>query len=111
MISTKAWLIMAATFIVAVLVPYLLPVGLGDWAIRLTTLVLIAVSWNMMANAGLISLAMPASGSGRLWRRSSPPTQLPFWLSVVPALLIGALFGAILAFITGLRASSSRSRH
>ncbi|MGV3633629.1 MAG: branched-chain amino acid ABC transporter permease [Pseudorhodoplanes sp.] len=103
MISTKAWLIMAATFIVAVLLPYLLPVGLGDWAIRLTTLILIAVSWNMMANAGLISL-----GHAGFWGLGAytaalfaNSTQTPFWLSLIPALLIGALFGGVLAFITG----------
>jgi branched-chain amino acid transport system permease protein len=103
MISTKAWLIVVVSFVVAVIVPHLLPAGLGDWAIRLTTLILIAVSWNMMANAGLISLGH--AGFWGLGAYSSAlfanATQLPFWLSIVPALIVGALFGMILAFITG----------
>jgi branched-chain amino acid transport system permease protein len=69
----------------------------------LSTLVLIAVSWNMMANAGLISL-----GHSGFWGLGAYTAallanaiHLPFWLSIVPAMALGAAFGAMLAYITG----------
>jgi len=100
---TKVTILLAALLAVAVIAPHLLPPVMDDWAIRFATLLLIAVSWNLMANAGLISLGH--SGFWGLGAYSAGlfanVTQLPFWVSIVPAMALGAAFGFILAFITG----------
>jgi len=103
MTSARTWIVIAAALLAALLVPHVLPPGLSDWATRLSTLVLVAVSWNMMANAGLISL-----GHSGFWGLGAYTAALlanavhmPFWFSVVPAMLLGAAFGVFLAYITG----------
>jgi branched-chain amino acid transport system permease protein len=103
MIATRTWIIIAGSLIAALVVPHFLPPGLSDWVTRLSTLMLVAVSWNMMANAGLISL-----GHSGFWGLGAYSAALlanafhiPFWLSIIPAMLLGAIFGAFLAYITG----------
>ena len=103
MISTRTWIVIAGSLIAALVVPHFLPPGMSDWATRLSTLMLVAVSWNMMANAGLISL-----GHSGFWGLGAYSAALlanafhvPFWLSIIPAMLLGAIFGAFLAYITG----------
>jgi branched-chain amino acid transport system permease protein len=103
MIATRTWIIIAGSLIAALVVPHFLPPGLSDWVTRLSTLMLVAVSWNMMANAGLISL-----GHSGFWGLGAYSAALlanafhmPFWLSIIPAMLLGAFFGAFLAYITG----------
>ena len=103
MITTRTWIIIVGSLIAALVVPHFLPPGLSDWVTRLSTLMLVAVSWNMMANAGLISL-----GHSGFWGLGAYSAALlgnafhvPFWLSIFPAMLLGAIFGAFLAYITG----------
>ena len=98
-----AWIAILLAVVAAILLPPFLPPGLDDWCTRLSTLVLVAVSWNLMANAGLISL-----GHSGFWGLGSYTAALlansvymPFWLSIVPGMLIGAVAGAGLAYITG----------
>ncbi len=85
-----------------VLVPLDLPL-VNDWTFRIGTLVMLAVSWNMMASAGMISL-----GHSAFWGLGSYACLfganmlgLPFILSFLPALAVGALAGLVLALITG----------
>lgn len=101
--SARAWIVIAGAIVVTLVLPHFLPPNLSEWATRLSTLILIAVSWNMMANAGLISL-----GHSGFWGLGAYTAALlanaihmPFWLTVVPAMLLGGGFGALLAYITG----------
>jgi branched-chain amino acid transport system permease protein len=101
--SARAWLVIAGAIVVALVLPHFLPPNLSEGATRLSTLILVAVSWNMMANAGLISL-----GHSGFWGLGAYTAALlanaihmPFWLTVVPAMLLGGGFGALLAYITG----------
>lgn len=101
--SPWPWICIAAAVLLALFLPPFLPPGLDDFATRLSTLVLIAVSWNLMANAGLISL-----GHSGFWGLGAYTAallansiHLPFWLSIVPGMLLGAFFGVGLAYITG----------
>ena len=103
MIAGRPWIIIVGALVVAVVAPHFLPPGFSDWLTRLSTLMLVAVSWNMMANAGLISL-----GHSGFWGLGAYSTALlanafhiPYWLSIIPAMLLGAIFGAFLAYITG----------
>lgn len=103
MIWKRTGAILALGLLTAFVLPHFLPPGLSDWVIRLATLILVAVSWNMMANAGLISL-----GHSGFWGLGAYSAALlanafhiPFWLSIVPAILLGGAFGAFLAYITG----------
>jgi len=103
MIWKRTGAILAVGLVAAFVLPHFLPPGLSDWVTRLATLILIAVSWNMMANAGLISL-----GHSGFWGLGAYSAALlanafhiPFWLSIVPAILLGGIFGAFLAYITG----------
>lgn len=75
----------------------------NDWLFRVTTLTMLAVSWNLMANAGLVSL-----GHSAFWGVGSYATVLsmnvfniPFGLGFIPAIIAGALLGAFLAAATG----------
>src|SRR4051812_37114471 len=103
MSSPIAWTAIMLAVVGAIVLPPYLPPGLDDWSTRLSTLILVAVSWNLMANAGLISL-----GHSGFWGLGSYTAALlansvhmPFWLSIVPGMLIGAVAGAGLAYITG----------
>jgi len=100
-VRLSAGILLAAA--VAFLLPPLLSPGLDDWCTRLSTLILVAVSWNMMANAGLISL-----GHSGFWGLGAYTAALlanafhvPFWLSFLPGMLVGGLFGVALAYLTG----------
>lgn len=102
MTITRIWLGAGVAAIAALFVPHILSPGLDDWAIRFATLLLIAVSWNLMANAGLISL-----GHSGFWGLGAyaaglfaNTTGLPFWLSILPSIALGSLFGLLLASIT-----------
>ena len=75
----------------------------NDWLFRATTLTMLAVSWNLMANAGLVSL-----GHSAFWGVGSYATVLsmnklglPFGVGFVPAVVAGALLGVFLAATTG----------
>jgi len=103
MMSSRIWLVVAAALALALFLPPFLTPGLDDWCTRLSTLLLVAISWNMMANAGLISL-----GHAGFWGLGAytaalfaNATHMPFWLSFAPGMLIGALFGVALAYLTG----------
>lgn len=83
--------------------PFLGFPGLADTAFRTCTLAMIAISWNMMAGAGLISL-----GHSGFWGVGAYAAVLcanllgiPFFPSLVAALVGGAVVGVGLAAITG----------
>jgi branched-chain amino acid transport system permease protein len=85
-----------------VVIPFNLP-QMNDWLFRIATLIMLAVSWNMMASAGMISL-----GHSAFWGVGSYGCllainylKLPFFVSFIPALLFGALIGMVLALTTG----------
>lgn len=76
---------------------------LTDWLLRCATLVILATSWNLMANAGMISL-----GHSAFWGVGSFAAVLsinvlglPVAVAFGPAVLAGALVGAFLARTTG----------
>lgn len=99
-----AWWIVAALGAGAlVLAPLAGSAVVGDVAFRIGTLLIISVSWNMMAGAGLVSL-----GHSGFWGLGSYAAILcvnklgfSFAMSLIPATIIGALIGAGLASITG----------
>jgi branched-chain amino acid transport system permease protein len=75
----------------------------SDMTFRISTLLMISVSWNLMAGAGLVSL-----GHSGFWGLGSYAAALcvnklgfSFALSLIPATLVGAIIGACLAGITG----------
>jgi branched-chain amino acid transport system permease protein len=75
----------------------------NNWLFRISTLIMLATSWNLMANAGLVSL-----GHSAFWGVGSYTAILianaydgSALTTVFAALLMGALMGAILAFVTG----------
>ncbi|HYG91755.1 MAG TPA: branched-chain amino acid ABC transporter permease [Azospirillum sp.] len=75
----------------------------NDWVFRCCTLIMLATSWNLMANAGLISL-----GHSAFWGVGSYAAVLTanglglsLWLALLPAFAVGVLLGAFLAFATG----------
>jgi branched-chain amino acid transport system permease protein len=102
---------MALTRIIGVIA--CLAIGLGvvlfgsavqnDWLFRATTLTMLAMSWNLMANAGLVSL-----GHSAFWGIGSYATVLsmnkfglPFGVGFIPAIVAGTLLGVFLAATTG----------
>jgi branched-chain amino acid transport system permease protein len=89
--------------VAALLIPFLGSPGLADLAFRTCTLAIIAISWNMMAGAGLISL-----GHSGFWGVGAYVSILaanrlgiPFLPSLFLGMIGGALIGAGLALITG----------
>ncbi|TAK71750.1 MAG: branched-chain amino acid ABC transporter permease [Betaproteobacteria bacterium] len=95
-----------AGFVLAIAVlavPFIGSPSLADLTFRTCTLAIIAISWNMMAGAGLISL-----GHSGFWGVGSYVAILcanhfgiPFLPSLVFGMLGGAVIGAGLALITG----------
>lgn len=87
----------------ALLVPVLGSPTYVDLAFRCCSLVTLAVSWNLMASAGLISLGHSAFfGLGAYVAiLSANLLGAPFWVSLVGSLAAGALLGSSLALITG----------
>ena len=88
---------------IALAIPFLGTPLLADIDFRICALTMVAVSWNMMASAGLVSL-----GHSAFWGLGSYVAMLaandfgvPFAVSLVPAVAAGALLGAGLARITG----------
>lgn len=87
----------------AVLLPTFAPPIVNDWTLRVGSLVMLAVSWNLAANAGLISL-----GHSAFWGLGSYAALLtanklgwPFFVSLIPAMIVGGAAAAALAVITG----------
>lgn len=74
-----------------------------DNGFRVCMLVMLAVSWNLMAGTGLISLGHSAFWGLGSYAAIISANQLGFTLalSVIPATVLGALLGAGLALITG----------
>ena len=97
----------AALAIVASLVSLALPFAatavVNDWIITAASMVILAVSWNMAANAGLISLGHSAFWGVGSYAAvlSANKLGLPLVVALIPTMLIGALLGALLALITG----------
>lgn len=76
---------------------------INNWLFRISTLVMLATSWNLMANAGLVSL-----GHSAFWGVGSYTAVLAanawngsVFTTVLVALVAGALMGAALAAVTG----------
>ncbi|MCK9920263.1 branched-chain amino acid ABC transporter permease [Microbacteriaceae bacterium K1510] len=89
--------------VVAVLLPLVAPPIVNNMILRVGSLVMLAISWNLAANAGLISL-----GHSAFWGLGSYAALLvanklgwPFFASLVPAMIIGAASAAAIAVITG----------
>lgn len=75
----------------------------NDWIFRISMLLLLSVSWNLMASTGLISL-----GHAGFWGVGTYAALLcgnkyglPLIVVLIPATLCGALLGVLLAVATG----------
>ncbi|MES2226423.1 MAG: branched-chain amino acid ABC transporter permease [Pseudomonadota bacterium] len=75
----------------------------NDWLLSAASLVIIAVSWNLAANAGLISLGHSAFWGIGSYAAILAANKLGVGLawSLLPAIVLGAFVGALLAVITG----------
>ncbi len=97
----------AAIWVVGLLVALLVPVfglpSMVDIVFRTCSLVVLAVSWNLMASAGLISLGHSAffGLGGYVAILVANLVGAPFWLSLLGSLAAGALLGLGLALVTG----------
>src|SRR5512140_135905 len=93
----------AALSIGCLALPFFSTAVVNDWIVSAASLMILAYSWNMAANAGLISL-----GHSAFWGLGSYAAILaanrlgwPLVFSLVPAVAAGAAVGALLAVITG----------
>lgn len=76
---------------------------INNWLFRVSTLIMLATSWNLMANAGLVSLGHSAFwgvGSYTAILAANAMDGSPI-VTVLLALVMGALMGALLAYVTG----------
>jgi branched-chain amino acid transport system permease protein len=96
-----AWWALAAIVLTAA--PFVATPVVNDWMMSTAGLVILAVSWNLAANAGLISLGHSAfwGVGGYAALLAADKLGSPMLVSLVPAILIGAVAGAGLAVITG----------
>lgn len=76
---------------------------INNWLFRISTLIMLATSWNLMANAGLVSL-----GHSAFWGVGSYTAILAanawsgsVFTTVAVACLVGGVMGALLASVTG----------
>lgn len=98
--SVALWI---AAFVFLLLVPILGRSGLVDVGFRIGSLIILAVSWNLMASAGLISLGHSAFfGLGAyVGILSANRLGLPFPIALIGSMLVGGLAGLGLALATG----------
>ena len=102
----RTTLLIAASVALSLLclaLPFFASAVVNDWIVSTASLMILAISWNLAANAGLISL-----GHSAFWGLGSYAAilsankfGLPFAASLLPAMLVGAFAGAALAVITG----------
>lgn len=97
------YILYALLSIALILLPLVAPPIVNNMILRIGSLAMLAISWNLAANAGLISL-----GHSAFWGLGSYAALLfanrlgwPFFASLVPAMLVGALSAAAIAVITG----------
>ncbi|MEP9380475.1 branched-chain amino acid ABC transporter permease [Aquabacter sp. CN5-332] len=76
---------------------------INNWLFRISMLIMLATSWNLMANAGLVSL-----GHSAFWGVGSYTAILAanalsgsVFTTVAVSLVVGAAMGALLALVTG----------
>lgn len=95
--------IVAAAFLLMLLIPVFGSPVIVDICFRTGSLIILAVSWNLMASAGLISLGHSAffGLGGYVGILSANLLGMPFWLTLLSALVAGALLGSAIALITG----------
>lgn len=94
------FLVVSATLIS---LPFYATPVITDWCLRFGSLMMLSVSWNLAANAGLVSL-----GHSAFWGLgtyvailSTNHLGLTFAESILPSIAIGMVVGALLAVITG----------
>jgi branched-chain amino acid transport system permease protein len=89
--------------LIAVGAPAIIGLSVGDWWFRLSTLILMAVSWNLMASAGLISLGHAAfwGAGGYAAIVASNQFGMPYWASLCASMIVGAVLGSGIALVTG----------
>jgi branched-chain amino acid transport system permease protein len=99
-VSGSIW---ALGFALALLIPLFGNPTMIDITFRTCSLVVLAVSWNLMASAGLISLGHSAFfGLGAYAAiLTANLAGAPFWLTLLAAIGAGAVLGSTLALITG----------
>jgi branched-chain amino acid transport system permease protein len=75
----------------------------NDWVFQISMLIIVAVSWNLMASAGLISLGHAAFWGVGSYAAMIAATRLGLGLvgGVVLAVAVGAALGCVLALATG----------
>ncbi len=75
----------------------------NDWLFQISMLMIVAISWNLMASAGLISLGHAAFWGVGSYAAMIAATRLglPLLGGVVLAVVIGAVLGCVLALATG----------
>jgi len=92
-----------ALAIILVPLPFYSSPVVTDWCLRISSLMILSISWNLAANAGLVSL-----GHSAFWGLGTYAAiltanmlGLSFLESILPSIIIGMLVGSILAIITG----------
>lgn len=99
-LKLSAFLVLA---IILVPLPFYATPVITDWCLRISSLMILSVSWNLAANAGLVSLGHSAFWGLGTYAAilSANMLGLSFLESVVPSIVIGMIVGSILAVITG----------
>jgi branched-chain amino acid transport system permease protein len=97
------WSVAAVAVIVLLCLPFVATTQINDWIFRVAMLCIVAVSWNLMANAGQISL-----GHSAFWGVGAYAGVLSanvLGVSILAgtgvAICAGAVLGAVLALATG----------
>lgn len=76
---------------------------INDWLFRISTLIMLATSWNLMASAGLISLGHSAFWGVGSYAAilSANAFGLPVYATLIISMVFGGLLGLFLAVATG----------
>lgn len=101
--STLKYVAFVASALILVPLPFYSSPLIADWSLRLGSLMMLSISWNLAASAGLVSL-----GHSAFWGLgtyvailASSKLGLGFAATIIPSIAIGMAVGAILAVITG----------
>lgn len=102
-INNLKYIAFIALALVLVPLPFYSSPLIADWSLRLGSLMILSISWNLAASAGLVSLGHSAFWGLGTYVAILSANHLGFGFAatIVPAIAIGMLVGAILAVITG----------
>lgn len=102
-LNTSKYIAFLVLAVVLIPLPFYSSPVITDWCLRISSLMILSISWNLAANAGLVSLGHSAFWGLGTYAAilSANMSGFNFVESIVPSIIVGMIVGSMLAVITG----------